>query len=247
MSQSAGGLWTPRLLRQSPVNAFQQISQLRRRDRHRALLTLARSSGRPDKTTALQPLRKQTHALAVVPQHLDQRAAPAAKDEQMTVVWIALERLLHQQCQAVEALAHVGMAGGQPYLHPARNRDHRRRPLLASTATVAPSVAGSTAPLIRIRVPFVNSTSISPAVDNAAAAGSAAICTAANVAAGCDRRSNCRRHPYSCPGWTPASRAIAETVAPRSSEAATSPSFSAVLQRRRRSTEVMTSIAGLLM
>jgi hypothetical protein len=38
----------------------------------------------------------------------------------MAVVRIALERLLHQQRQAVEALAHVGVAGRQPNLYAAR-------------------------------------------------------------------------------------------------------------------------------
>jgi len=103
------------------------------------------------------------------------------------------------------------------------------------------SVAGSIAPVIRIRDPFANSTSIRPPAD----AGSAAIRTAAKLTAGCDRRSSWRRHPYSWLGWIPASRATAETLAPRSSEAATSRSFSAPPQRRRRSTEVMTSIALL--
>ena len=78
-------------------------------------------------------------------------------------------------------------------------------------------------------------------------AGSAAIFTAAKLDAGCDRRSSCRRHPYSWLARIPASRATPETLALGSSEAATSRSFSALLQRRRRSTEVMTSTAGLLM
>jgi len=54
---------------------------------------------------AFQPLRVKAHALAVVPQHLDQSTAPAAEHEQMAIVRIALERLLYQQSQAVEALA----------------------------------------------------------------------------------------------------------------------------------------------
>src|ERR671931_288231 len=109
MPQSARRLWSPRVLRQSPVDAFQQISQLRWRDRYRSLRALARNGRGPDKTPAFQPLGEQAHALAVVPQHLYQRAAPAAEHEQMASVWIALERFLHQQRQPVETLAHVGM------------------------------------------------------------------------------------------------------------------------------------------
>jgi len=101
--------------------------------------------------------------------------------------------------------------------------------------------AVSAGPLILTRDPFASSISISPP----AGVGSAAICTAAKLAAGCDRRSSCRRHPYSWLGCIPACRATADTLAPGSSEAATKRSFSAALQRRRRSTDVMISTALL--
>jgi hypothetical protein len=48
-------------------------------------------------------------------------------------------------------------------------------------------------------------------------------------------------------GCIPAARAVAQTLASGSSAAATNRSFSAALQRRRRCTDVMTSIAVLLM
>jgi len=67
---------SPRLLRHPPVDPFQQISQLRRRDGHRSI----RRRG-PDEASALQPFGEQAHALAVVPENLDQRAAPAAEHE----------------------------------------------------------------------------------------------------------------------------------------------------------------------
>jgi hypothetical protein len=159
----------------------------------------------------------------------------------MASVRIALERLLYQQRQPVEALAHVGVAGRQPHSRASRQRDHRPRPRPASVAIVVVSVAGSIAPVIRIRDPFANSTSIKPP----AGAGSVTIRTAAKLAAGWDRRSSCRRHPYSWLGWIPASRATTETLALGSSDADTSRSFSAALQRRRRSTDVITSIALL--
>src|SRR5262245_25486247 len=162
----------------------------------------------------------------------------------MASVRIALERLLHQQRQAVEALAHVGVTGRQPHPRTSRQRDHRRRPPPASVAIIVVSVAASIAPVIRIRDPFANSTSIRPPAGKSLGAASAAIRTAAKLATG-DRRSSCRRHPYSWLGWIPASRATAETLAPGSSEADTNRSFSAALHRRRRSTDVMTSIALL--
>jgi hypothetical protein len=82
----------------------------------------------------------------------------------MASVRIAPERLLHQQRQAIEALAHIGVTGRQPHPCTSRQRDHRRRPPPASVAIIIASVAGSIAPLIRIRDPFANSTSIKPPV-----------------------------------------------------------------------------------
>src|SRR5262245_10533884 len=114
MPQSARRLWTPAVLRQPPVDAFQQISQLRRRDRHRAIRVLAWSARWPDKSAAFEPLHEQAHALTVMPQHFDQRAPPTAEYEQMASVGIKLERLLHQQRQAVEAFAQIGVTGRQP-------------------------------------------------------------------------------------------------------------------------------------
>ena len=94
MNASTCSLRPPRVLRQTPVDAFQQISQLRRRDRHRPIRALARNGRWPDKTAALEPLGEQAHALAVVPQHLDQATRRPRNTEQMAIVRIALERLL---------------------------------------------------------------------------------------------------------------------------------------------------------
>src|ERR1051326_8453878 len=92
--------------------------------------------------------------------------APAAKDEQVAAVRITLQLLLHQQRKAIEALAHVGMAGRNPHPHAARDRDHRGRAIFASPAIRAETIAGSAAPVIRMRVPPANSISI---VDGVAA------------------------------------------------------------------------------
>src|SRR5947207_6769279 len=161
MSQSASCLRTPGVLRQTPVDAFQQISQLRRRDRHRPIRAVARNRRWPDKTTAFEPFCEQAHALAVVPKHLDQAAAAAAEHEQMAIMRVTLERLLYQQRQAVEAIAHVGGAGCQPYLCSATEQDRHRR-LPVSTEIAADTVATSAAPLIRTRAPVGNSISIKP-------------------------------------------------------------------------------------
>src|SRR5260370_35227465 len=84
-------LWTPRMLRHAPVDAFQQIAELRRRDRDDAL-----RCRRPDEAAALQPLREQTHALPVVPQNLDQSPATSAHAKKLAAVRIPLDRRLNQ-------------------------------------------------------------------------------------------------------------------------------------------------------
>src|SRR5229473_318934 len=180
MPHLPGGLRSPRALRQSPIDPFQQICQLRRRDRHRPIRAVVRNGRWPDKTAAFQPLREQAQALAVVPQHLDQGAAPAAEHEQMAIVGIAPERLLYQQRQSIEALAHVSVAGRQPHLHAARKWDHWRL-AFASAVTIAAIVEASTGPVIRIRVPVANSISIVPG--GIASAGAAETCPVASLSA----------------------------------------------------------------
>src|SRR4051812_12670660 len=93
-----------------------------------------------------------------MPEDLQKIAAPAAEDEKMARVRIALEHLLHQERQPVHAFAHVGAAGGQPDPRPTRERDHR--PTRARSA--AATTAGSGAPEIRTRSPCASSISISP-------------------------------------------------------------------------------------
>src|SRR5262245_51501891 len=123
----------------------------------------------------------------------------------MASVRIALERLLHQQRQAVEAFAHVGMASRQPHPRPTRDRDrHRpRRPVNAPSA--AETIAASTAPLIRSRAPLASSISITPwevAITGlAATSGSGAIVTAAKPGvARAGPHSSCR-HRYNWLAW----------------------------------------------
>src|SRR6266508_352471 len=200
MPQSAGRLWPPRVLRQPPVNAFEKIAELRRRHRYCPIRRRW-----PDEATALQPLREQAHALAIVPQHLDQAAAPAAEHEQVAIVGITLERLLYQQRQAVEALAHVGVAGRQPHPHAARDRDHRPNPSSASASATAR--AGATPSGKRITRPLRSTTSITgpkpalPAV-TATASFPGAIATGTKrvpSSAATDRTPvrACRRHKWS--------------------------------------------------
>jgi hypothetical protein len=95
-----------------------------------------------------------------VPQDLDQPAAPAAEQKQMAAMRDMLQSLLHQQRQAIETLAQVSVAGRKPHPNAARDRDHRRRLARVSALISADTIALSTGPLIRIRPPVANSTSI---------------------------------------------------------------------------------------
>src|SRR5579862_6782659 len=193
MPQSAGGLWPPCLLRHPPVDTFEQVSQLRRSDRHSAFCRR-----RPNETATLQAFGKQTHPLAVMPEHLDQPAATAAEYEQMPTVRVTFERLLHQQGQAIKALAHIGMASRQPNSRTTWRRDHRRRLPVANALISADTVDVATEPQIRIRPPAANSISMMPGASGEAdpvcsgkgldvAAGSGATVTGLNTAGICVR------------------------------------------------------------
>src|SRR3982751_3739241 len=78
----------------------------------------------------------------------------------MPVIGITPQCFLDLQGEAVHAAAHIGVAGGQPHPHPARQRDHRR----TSTCKAAVTMAGSTTPAIRTRSPCGSSISITPRV-----------------------------------------------------------------------------------
>lgn len=81
----SNGAWTPTLLRHSPVDAREQAAKLRRRDRHGPV-----RHGLSQEAAAIEPLGVQARALAVVPDHRDQVALPAAEDEQVPGMAIAL-------------------------------------------------------------------------------------------------------------------------------------------------------------
>src|SRR5258705_7594680 len=162
---------------------------------------------------------------------------------------IVPERLLHQERQAIKALAHVRMAGRQPNPRATRNRDHCRRLPFASAFISADTVRASTGPVIRIRPPVATSISIvPPGSDTAgttgdAGAGSAAIATGLNAAGICTRSQSCWRHRNNWLTWIPAARATSEALAPGSSAAATIRSFSARDRRRRPCPAQITSTA----
>src|SRR5258708_6117939 len=164
--------WSPAVKWIAPVDAFEHVAELCRRDHHRAVRSLW-----PDEAATLQPLGVERHAEAIMPENLDQLSVLAAEHIEIAAVRIALERFLHLQGQRVHAAAHVGAARGNPHPYSRSHWDHRCRPS-ASTATAAVSAAASTTPVIRIRAPVANSISIVPRSATGAASG--AIPTRAN-------------------------------------------------------------------
>src|SRR5260370_27285 len=120
-----------------------------------------------------------------------------------------------------------------------------RRPRYSAHPASPPAadpVAPSPARGIAGGVPPASSISITPTgAGNPGPAVAPTICTGANPDAAPCRAYSWRRHLYNWLGWTPASRASADTTAHGSSDAATNCSFSAELHRRRRSTDVITS------
>ena len=91
---------TPGARRHPPIDALQQHRQLRRRQKHRAVLGLG-----PDEAALLEPLREQAKALPVPPQNLDQVTAAAAVDKKVTTEWVLGETILGQRSEAIESAA----------------------------------------------------------------------------------------------------------------------------------------------
>ena len=84
----------------------------------------------PQEASALQSLREQARALAVMPNDLDQVTAAAPKNVEITSVRIPLQTLLNQTRKARESAAHIGMAGRKPHPHIARYGSITKRRIL---------------------------------------------------------------------------------------------------------------------
>ena len=100
----------PGSLRPAPVDAFQKHRQLRASQTNGAFGSL-----RPDESSSLQTLGKQTKAVAVEPQQLDDVTAASAENEDVTGERLLLKHRLHLRTETLEAAPHVGHAGGDPY------------------------------------------------------------------------------------------------------------------------------------
>ena len=120
MPGSARGGRSPRVLRLPPVDPFEPVAKLCRRDRDSAV-----DHRGPDETAAFEPLGGQRHADPVMPEKLDQIVFAAAEFPEIAGVRIMLQALLNLQGQPAHAPPQVAVAGCNPDLDTARNRDHR--------------------------------------------------------------------------------------------------------------------------
>src|SRR6202163_4270563 len=165
---SAGALWPPGQLWISPVDPFQHIGHLSRRDRHRAI-----RRRRPDEPPAIQTLGVKRQSDPVMPQNLGQIATAAAEYKKVPAVGITLETLLNLQGQPLHAASHVRVAGRNPDPTARRNRDHRpsrtcnTRARATASTLVSTMTRRSLPTTIPIR-PLVGAASIVGAVSAAA-------------------------------------------------------------------------------
>jgi hypothetical protein len=84
--------WAP------PVDPFKQHRQLCLRQCNRSTRRL-----RPDKSSALESLRKKTKTIARLPQKFNQITASPAEYENMAREWVLFERRLHHSAQACKS------------------------------------------------------------------------------------------------------------------------------------------------
>src|SRR5229473_1326585 len=123
----------------SPVDSFEQVPQLRRRDHDDPV-----RSRWPNKAAFFQALGVERRAQAVMPKNLDQPATLAPKNEKITRMRIALQSLLDSQSQGVHAATHVSVTGRNPHPNARGNGNHRRDRTLTTRANAAASTSTPT-------------------------------------------------------------------------------------------------------
>src|SRR5271165_2970694 len=242
-SRSARALRPPCQLRIPPVDSFQHVGHLPRRNRNDALLRR-----RPDELSAVEPLRIQRQPEAIVPKDLRQITPASAEDVKIAAVRIALQLLLNLKRQTLHATTHVGVARRDPHPHSARHRDHRSPRTLRTRRSASTSTSLST----RTRLPEPSSISMTPDLvrrplivgrDGLGASdgdGAAAASTSTgskiepSIVAGPAVRASLRQAKSRLCA-TPRRRATSLTTAPGISVSSTIRAFSSLLQRRRRS------------
>lgn len=197
----------------SPIDRIEKIAELGRRDRNRSV-----GRARPDEPAMLKPLRIERQAKPIMPKHLQQIAATAAKDKKIAGMRIAPQPLLDLQRQAIHAPPHIRHAAGKPHPNSGRNRNHRRRSKTSRTRdSAAPSTSGQTT----TRRPFWTTISIRPPLaDSSGFTGSATTRAEIEFPVSATCRSSkapsraALRHAKSWAGKSPCRRATADTGSP---------------------------------
>src|SRR5215472_15861497 len=97
-SRSARAFGPPCPLRIPPVDSFEHVGHLPRRNRNDALLRR-----RPDELPAVEPLGVERQPNAVMPEDLRQVASAPAEEVETAAVRIALQLLLNLKRQSLHA------------------------------------------------------------------------------------------------------------------------------------------------
>src|ERR1039458_5129237 len=218
----------PCFLRIAPIDSREQISQLGRGDRHRAM-----RRARPQEAAPFQSLREQAGALAVMPDHLQKIASAATKAKQLSAQRIAPQYLLHLQRQARKALPHVSVASRQPYPHTARNRNHGS---VSSPRMIRSSVSTSPSQSTITRRPFAITISIRRQPVPVPFSGCSSTITAGTNPGMSPSRPSRYALRQANRSWLeiPCRRAVADASRGAEKLSSTIRSFSAADQRRRR-------------
>ena len=119
---------TPGAARHPPIDALQQHRQLRRTHAH---LTLCWR--RPHESSPAQAACRISRPLTIPPDHLDQITTATSEHKQMPAKRVLRQNLFSQNRQAVEPLAHVGLACGKPNFGVTRDRVARQATAQADT------------------------------------------------------------------------------------------------------------------
>src|SRR5262245_6614057 len=233
----------PGALRSAPVDAFNQHRKLRWRECHGAARLAQR---RPYEATVLQPLGEQTESVPIPKQDLHRVRLLAAERKQVTRERVFLQHLLHQDCEAVEALSHVGATERQMDLHTGGYDQHRA--FSSRSATYRRTASGSLPAGAKTRRPSASSTAIAPGgigsiscrtATSAPASWlplrcSSAIRTTARLVGLPLPKPSSARHRNSTLVTIRCVRATCDTVAPGCSVSSTIARFCAAVKLRRR-------------
>src|SRR3984957_1798423 len=173
-----------------------------------------------------------------MPSGFYERTGAPTEDEHIASKWITTQPLLHQQCQTLHALAHIGVAGRDPDPHACRDRDHRRSRTLSTRASAAASTPAST----MTRQSFPTTITMRPLAGTAgtigAADGSGAtvagtkLVNSASAPSGAGQNNLC--HCINSEREIPYRRAVDEIARGTRKLSTTIRSFSSSDQRRRR-------------